>query len=106
VSVSVRNTGSVLGSEVLQLYVQLPDLGITTPRLQLRGFQKARNIAPDATTVVQIHLDRYAVSYWDETSNRWRGRAGKYGVFVGRSSDDLPLQGEFELEHNIEWTGV
>ena len=106
VSVKVKNEGRVPGSEVVQLYVSLPEIGLTTPRLQLRGFTKAKNIAPGTSRTVTIGLDKYAVSYWDATRNVWKAKAGKYGVSIGRSSRDLVLQGEFELEEDFVWVGL
>ncbi|KAI0027418.1 glycoside hydrolase family 3 protein [Vararia minispora EC-137] len=105
-TLAIQNTGAVAGSHVVQIYVAMPDVGATTPRLQLRGFAKARDIAPGGTARVSVSLDRCAVGFWDERGGRWRGRAGTYGVFVGRSSCDLALEGTFELERDIEWTGV
>ncbi|THH09589.1 hypothetical protein EW146_g8641 [Bondarzewia mesenterica] len=107
VSVTVTNTGAVHGSEVVQLYVAYPDsVGVTTPRLQLRGFLKVHNLAPRERATASIHLDRYALSFWDAPCARWAASAGTYGVFVGPSSADLPLEGRVELKHGFVWNGV
>ncbi|KAI0050040.1 glycoside hydrolase family 3 protein [Auriscalpium vulgare] len=106
VSVKVTNTGAVRGSEVVQLYVAYPDVGVTTPALQLRGFAKARDLAPQEARQVTITLDRYAVSFWDAPRNTWRVAAGTYGVFVGPSSVDLPLEGKLDVRESFKWTGV
>ena len=76
-TVTVRNTGAVAGSEVVQLYITLPSIGLTTPELQLRGFGKAKDVQPGASVDLTISLDRYAVSYWDAVHSVWAATAGE-----------------------------
>jgi len=106
VSVKVTNTGSVTGSEVVQVYVTLPDLGITNPALQLRGFAKARDIPVGGSKEVTIHLDKYAFSYWDPRENAWNAKAGSYGISVGKSSAEMVLRQSFELKESFLWNGL
>ena len=106
VSVKVTNTGPVAGSDVVQVYISMPDFGLTTPRLQLRGFAKARDVAPGQSAVVTVHLDKYAVSYWDTLVQQWRAIPGTYGVHVGKSSAEMVLESEFKLETGFTWSGV
>lgn len=103
---TVTNTGAVVGSEVVQLYVTLPYNGLSTPRLQLRGFAKAKDIAPGASTAVKISLDKYAVSYWDAVHNVWTAQAGIYGVSIGKSSADIVTTTTFVLEKGFTWKGI
>jgi beta-glucosidase len=106
VSATVTNTGPVTGSEVVQLYITLPENGLTTPKLQLRGFVKLKDVAPGASSSVTIHLDKYAVSFWDVRKASWKADAGKYKVSVGKSSYDIQLEGEFELKGKFTWVGL
>ena len=106
VSVTVTNTGSVAGSEVVQVYISIPDIGLATPRLQLRGFAKARDIAPGESKTVTVTLDKYAVSWWDTRGQQWKAVPGTYGVHVGKSSTDMVLEGQFALEEGFTWVGL
>ena len=106
VSVIVTNTGSEAGSGVVQVYVSLPDFGLTTPRLQLRGFAKARDLAPGQSKMVTVKLDKYAVSWWDAVGHQWEAGPGTYGVHVGKSSAAMELEGEFVLEKGFTWFGL
>lgn len=106
VSVTVKNEGAVTGSEVVQLYISYPDLGVTTPQLQLRGFGKARDVAPGDTQKIVIHLDKYALSFWNAKKGLWSAKAGTYSVHVGSSSENLVLGGKFELGKSFEWSGL
>jgi beta-glucosidase len=104
--VKVVNTGSVQGSAVVQLYVSLPDDDITHPALQLRGFMKAKNLAPGQSTTIEIKLDKLAFAYWDEPKSQWKVLKGEYVVKVGQSSEDLPLESKVKVEKQIVWKGI
>ncbi|TFK72570.1 glycoside hydrolase family 3 protein [Pluteus cervinus] len=106
VEVTVMNTGSVSGSEVVQLYVSFPDIGLVNPRLQLKGFSKVRDLDPGQSSKVVVNLGKYAFSYWDVRKNGWHAKAGKYHIHVGQSSDVLPLHQTFELRQSLVWSGL
>ncbi|KAF8061039.1 glycoside hydrolase family 3 protein [Lyophyllum atratum] len=106
ISVTIKNVGPVTGSEVVQLYVSYPDIGLATPKLQLKGFGKAKDVKPGATRTVSIKLNRYSVSFWDTERNSWHAAAGQYGLHIGRNSVDLPLQTTYNLQKDFFWTGL
>jgi len=91
----------------VQLYVALPTTSsLTHPPLQLRAFAKVRDLVPGASEHVDLRLDKYAVSYWDDQFHTWSVERGDYGVRVGTSSDNLPLQATFTVVKGFEWTGI
>ncbi|RMZ42013.1 hypothetical protein AFCA_006858 [Aspergillus flavus] len=92
VSVDITNSGPVAGDEVAQLYVGIPN----GPVRQLRGFEKV-NIPVGQTVTVEFALGRRDLSTWDVVAQEWLLQSGTYQVYVGRSSRDLPLQGEFTI---------
>jgi beta-glucosidase len=65
-----------------------------------------KNVEPGETRMVNILLDKYAVSYWEEGLKYWRAGPGVYGTLVGASSDDIRLNGSFKLESVFEWSGL
>lgn len=87
VTVDVQNTGKVNGTEVPQLYLQVPDA--TRPRV-LRGFDKPF-LEAGQTVTVTFPLTRRDLSVWDTVAQKWALQRGKYTVFVGASSRDLAL---------------
>ncbi|GJE88185.1 glycoside hydrolase family 3 protein [Phanerochaete sordida] len=108
-SVTITNTGSVAGSEVVQLYVSLPTTSeLTHPPLMLKAFAKLRDIAPGRSATATLKLDKYAVSYWEERIARWVVERGEYVVRVGKSSapEELTLQAKLVLKKGFEWNGV
>lgn len=89
---TVRNAGSRTGYEVAQLYVHIPG----GPPRQLRGFEKVR-LAPGAEATVQFELERRDLASWDVGRQAWVVPQGEFGVFVGASSRNLPLEEWFTL---------
>lgn len=107
VRATVTNTGPVVGSHVVQLYISLPETSLLThPSNQLRAFAKVRNIAPGTTFNVKLTLNKYAFSYWDDRRSEWVAEKGEYGISVGSSSADLPLRGTLELTKGFTWAGL
>ncbi|KAJ5933611.1 Glycoside hydrolase superfamily [Penicillium verhagenii] len=90
VTATVKNTGSVAGQEVAQLYVGIPN----GPVRQLRGFEKIL-INPGKSATVSFSLTRRDLSTWDTTAQQWLLQRGTYHIYVGSSSRDLPLQTTF-----------
>lgn len=62
-----------------------------SPR-QLKGFTKF-TLRSGASRRVSIDLDRRAFSWWSTKADGWVVTPGRYEVWVGSSSRDLPLRG-------------
>ena len=87
VSVSIKNTGNVAGSEVVQLYVAPKTQGIFRPTRELRGFEKIF-LFPGESKTVSFALDNRSFSVW---SNGWKIPQGEYIIEIGSSSRDIRL---------------
>jgi beta-glucosidase len=91
ISFQLSNVGSYNGSEVCQLYLSFPDHAQEPPKL-LKDFQKVFLLAGQTTTV-SFALDPQDFSVWADISlHDWRVATGTFTVFIGPSSDHLPLQ--------------
>ena len=90
VSLTVTNTGSCAGAEVVQLYVAKPDAKIFRPVKELKGFVKVQLEAGESKTVT-IPLDDKAFRYWNVATDRWEVEGGSYQLLVGASSTDIRL---------------
>jgi beta-glucosidase len=88
-TVDVTNTGRRTGADVVQVYVAAPASAGEPPR-QLRGFAKV-TLRPGQTRHVEVTLDPRSFSIWDTSAGRWATVPGRYTVFAGDSSRDLPL---------------
>lgn len=87
VTTTVKNTGSLAGSEVAQLYVSYPSSASQPPK-QLRGFEKIA-VAAGEEQEVSFSVRRRDISYWDVTAQQWAIAKGTYTFSVGASSRDL-----------------
>lgn len=108
VSFSIKNTSSLTGSEVAQVYIAAPvENRITSPLKELKGFKKV-TLKAGETQEIKIELEKEAFSYWNERYSSWVCPAGKYRVLVGNSSakEGIKLEGEVTLEKEFRWTGL
>ena len=85
VSVSVQNTGDLLGDEVVQVYLQPPKISGKdfTPNIQLLAFERV-SIEPSSTQASSFLLNPYLLSLVDADGGRYIF-PGEYEVFVGGS---------------------
>lgn len=90
VKVSVKNTGTSDGSEVVQVYVRNPK-DVEGPLKTLRGFKRVYLKAGESK-IVEIPMPREQFELWDTQTNTMRVVPGKYEVMVGNSSANSNLQ--------------
>ncbi len=96
VDVSVRNTGTRDGQEVVQLYVHPRAPRLPRPLQELKAFAKLPLAAGERGSV-RLELDRRAFSVWDPGAHDWVVDPGAYEIRVGTSSADLPFRLAFEV---------
>lgn len=93
---TVTNTGSRPGAEVAQVYVGKGDSPIFRPLRELKGFAKVF-LQPGESRKVVTPLDDKAFRFYNVKTHAWEREEGTYRVWVGPSSQDLPLEGEVTL---------
>ena len=104
VSVTVKNTGSVSGKEVAQVYVTAPKGNIEKPAQELKTFAKTRELQPGESQTLTMHIERRDLASFDETGSQWLGEAGTYTFRFGNSSRNLPLSATLKLSEYTEKT--
>jgi beta-glucosidase len=95
ISLDVRNTGTITGEEVVQLYIHDEFASIPRPVKELKGFRRVK-LEPGGTCRVTFHLPVDQLAFYDLDSNLIL-ETGKIEVLVGSSSEDIRLSGEFEI---------
>lgn len=90
INVDVTNAGFRAGKEVVQLYVSDLNGTVGRPVKELKGFQKVYLI-PGETKTVTLKITARDLSYWHEDLGNWYAPSGKYGVLIGRASDEIFL---------------
>jgi beta-glucosidase len=87
VEVSVTNTGSREGAEVVQIYLHDHEASVARPKQELRAFQKVQ-LAPGETRRLQFTLEDRDFAFWNERSDGWVTEPGAFTIIAGRSSVD------------------
>ena len=90
VSLTVTNTGSVAGTEIVQLYVAKKNSELFRPVRELKGFARV-TLAPGEKQRITIMLDDKAFRFWNVKTNRWEIEGGEYELLVGASVEDIRL---------------
>ena len=96
VPVTVKNTGSVAGKDVVQLYASAPYTlgGIEKAHKILVGFAKTKLLQPGESETVTVSFDPYSAAsydYRDANSNGFSGyelEAGEYTLYVSRNAHE------------------
>ena len=89
VSVTVKNTGSVSGKEIAQVYVSAPAGQLEKPAQELKAFAKTRELKPGESQVLTMQLKRRDLASFDEANSQWLTEAGTYTFRIGASSRDI-----------------
>ena len=90
VSLTVTNTGSVAGTEIVQLYVAKKNSELFRPARELKGFARV-TLAPGEKQRITLTLDDKAFRFWNVKANRWEIEGGEYELLVGASVEDIRL---------------
>ena len=86
----IRNTGTVAGAEVAQLYIHAETNGMFRPEQELKGFVKV-HLEPGEEQEVSIPLNDRSFAVWSVTENGWVVEPGVYELRIGASSRDIRL---------------
>jgi beta-glucosidase len=95
VTVSVKNTGTRSGEEIVQLYIRDPVAGRIRPVKELKGFTRV-SLSPGEAKQVSFTLDQQALSYFDE-NGKPKLEVGEIRIYAGGNSRDV-LETKLELQ--------
>lgn len=87
-SVQLKNNGSMLAKEVVQLYIHDPASRIDRPMQELKGFQKVE-LLPNESRTISFVIDKRALSFYDVEQGGWRVEPGYFVARLGSSSRDI-----------------
>ena len=94
-SVAISNTGTMNGDEVLQVYIQYPNME-RMPLKELKAF-KRETIVKGKTNKVNFRIPVSELQKWDLETSKWQLYKGKYTVIVGDNSMNGKLSATFEV---------
>ena len=97
VTVAVKNTGSIAGKEIVQLYVGDDKCSVLRPVKELKHFAKVA-LAPGEEKSVTFTLTPDDLKFYDEASAAWKYESGKFKAYVCASSADVRGVVSFEMQ--------
>ena len=90
----LKNVGKYAAAEVAQVYVGDVESSLIRPAKELKGFEKIY-LEPGKSKTVTVNLGEEALRFYDPVKHGWVVEPGVFKVFVGSSSADIRLTGEF-----------
>jgi beta-glucosidase len=101
VSVDVKNTGSVAGREVVQLYVGSPSGKLKKPEETLTAFGKTKLLQPGESQTMSFTIETKDFASFDEATSSWIAEAGNYTLKIGASSTAIKQTASFKIAKEL-----
>ena len=102
VEVTVKNTGSVSGKEVVQVYVGAPAGTLEKPAKELKAFAKTRELQPGESQRLVMQIAKRELASFDEANSQWIVEAGMYNFLIGANVSDIRCQASAKLTEYTE----
>ena len=100
ISVDITNTGTVMGKEVVQLYVHDRVSALVRPVKELKAFTKIE-LRPGETRTVTLTLDSRAFAYYHPAYKQWITEDGEFDLLIGASSADIRYTQTVKLQSTL-----
>lgn len=101
VIVSVTNTGSVPGKEVVQLYHTAPGGALPKPYQELTAFAKTKLLSAGETETLTITFPARSMASYSEAQAAWVLEPGDYLLRVGSSSRNTAIAAALRLSEQV-----
>jgi beta-glucosidase len=93
---ALKNVGKRAAAEIAQVYVGDMEASLIRPAKELKGFEKVF-LEPGQSKMVTIDLGENAFRFYDPVKHQWVVEPGLFKVYIGSSSADIRLTGEFDF---------
>ena len=95
--VTVKNTGSYAGKEVVELYAAAPAGSLDKPVKELRAYGKTKVLEPGESQTLTLTFATADLASFDEAKSAWVVDAGSYNFLFGASSRDIRCEAAAEV---------
>jgi len=96
VTVKVKNTGAMDGDEVVQAYIQYPNID-RMPVKELKSFKRI-SISKGGEQLVSLRIPVKELQKWDLAAHQWKVYPGNYHLVLGSNSADNKLSMDFAVK--------
>ena len=100
-TVSVKNTGSVAGREVVQVYASLPGGVMEKEAHRLVAYGKTELLQPGECQEITLEIPTERLTSYNEEKAAWVLEKGFYGIFLGNSLESAELIGGVKLDQDV-----
>lgn len=100
ISFDVKNISKVSGDEVVQVYIVDEVSSVVTPIKSLKRFER-RFIEAGDKQKFHFQISKDDLKLWNK-NNSWITEGGKYKLLVGKSSDNILLEADFNLSKDYK----
>jgi beta-glucosidase len=97
VTLKVKNTGSMAGKEVVQLYISKEGSTVDRADKELKAFKKIM-VSPAQTSVAAMSINVKDLAYFDDATHSWIVEPGKYKIMAAASAGDIRQVASFSIE--------
>ncbi len=98
VTISITNSGSVEGAEIVQAYIHDELSRLPRPYKELQAFNKVF-LQPGETKDAILVFDKYSVGYYDTDLPAWIAEKGLFNILIGASSADIRYEVSYSAIH-------
>jgi len=96
ISINIKNSGKVEGTEVVQLYLRDVISSVTTPIKSLKGFKRV-TLQPGESSTLKFKIDNQELMLWNRQMKHVV-EPGEFKVMIGSSSEDIRVQDSFYVK--------
>ncbi len=103
VTLTVSNTGTADGKEVVQIYVSKEDSCVTRSLKELKAFQKVF-VKAGASATITLAIPVEDLAYYNVLLNKWIVEPGNYKIMAASSSQDIRCSAQIQLGSDVPYT--
>ena len=94
-TVKIKNTGEMVGKEIVQLYIGDEECSVLRPVKELKDFRKVQ-LLPNEEKEVKFTIKPEALQFFDDKQHTWVAEPGKFKAYIAASSSDIRGMVTFE----------
>jgi beta-glucosidase len=100
-TVDVKNTGSVAGREVAQIYISSPSAKLKKPEETLAAYAKTKLLNSGESQTLSFTIETKDFASFDEATSSWIAEAGNYTLKAGASSLNIKQTANFKIAKEL-----